>query len=120
MSGALYAAGNFEADTFSFKFDKERLSQLRKDYNNYKREIRKLADKYNQAEASQKPMIRTEMENLISSRTDQELIHKKELVNSVQAVIKEIETNKKAYVSKKFELFLIPEAPSKKKSKSKK
>ncbi|MDR0822826.1 MAG: hypothetical protein LBN20_03480 [Endomicrobium sp.] len=109
MSAIAGAIGNFEADTFSFKYDKAQLSEMRKEYNNYKREIKALAGKYNKAASQDKAAIRADIVNLVSARTDKEAVHKKELVNKVQTQIKEIETNKNGYVNKKVDFFLSPE-----------
>ncbi|MDR3049357.1 MAG: hypothetical protein LBV16_05925 [Elusimicrobiota bacterium] len=108
MSIIAGAVGNFEADTFSFKYDKEKLSEMRKDYNAYKRELRNFIEKYNKAEDKEKTAIKGDITRLVSGRTDKELASRKELVADIGSVIREIETNKSGYVSKKVDFMLSP------------
>jgi hypothetical protein len=113
MSVTSFAIGNFEADTFSINYDKSKLSEMRKDYNDYKREARKLIAAYNKAQGGEKAAIRVEIEKLVSARTDKDLILKREMSANVQNQIREIETNKKNYVGKKIESLLNAEGQKK-------
>ncbi|MDR0485463.1 MAG: hypothetical protein LBH29_01905 [Elusimicrobiota bacterium] len=113
MSVSSFAIGNFEADTFSINYDKSRLSEMRKDYNGFKKEVRKLIAAYNKAQGSEKVAIRGDIEKLVSARTDKDLILKREMSANVLNQIREIETNKKNYVGKRIEMLLSAEGQKK-------